>query len=76
MNRRYETGAEFKARQALLPFADSFLVALEIAASVKAGIEGWFKRTWRKAKPAIFAPWTQAPLAGLIYREGSTMAAS
>jgi hypothetical protein len=48
MKRGYEQGAEFKARQGQLDFAQVALAVLEIAVEVKKTLCRW----WKAARPA------------------------
>lgn len=49
LNRRYQDGQEFKARQGRFDFAEVALAVLEIAVSVKKQLCGW----WSKVKPVV-----------------------
>ena len=49
MNRRYQEGPEFKARQGRFDFAEVALAVLEIAVSVKKQLCGW----WNKVRPVV-----------------------
>lgn len=57
MNRRYQDGTEFKARQGRFDFAQVALAVLEIAVSVKKQLCGW----WNKVRPVVAKVKMQKP---------------
>lgn len=52
LNRQYQQGGEFKARQGRFDFAEVALTVLEIAVSVKTKLAAW----WEKARPERKSP--------------------
>lgn len=49
LNRRYQEGGEFKARQGRFDFATVALAVLDVAVSVKAALSDW----WSKVRPVV-----------------------
>lgn len=57
LNRRYQDGGEFKARQGRFDFAVVAHAVLDIAVSVKTALSGW----WSKVRPVIVQVVTRKP---------------
>lgn len=49
LNRQYQNGGEFKARQGRFDFATVALAVLDVAVSVKSSLSGW----WSKVRPVV-----------------------
>lgn len=53
LNRQYQNGGEFKARQGRFDFAEVALAVLDIALYVKSSITSWLKKEMPKVVQAM-----------------------